>query len=245
VVIVIPGIPLVAAAVVEGSEGGGSFTPSDVLLALAIAAAAIVTERTGRRFAAVLALGAVGFGIAAVFVRWGAPDLALTQMVVETLTLMVFVLALRGLPARFGPDPASLSPSVRWIVAAGVGSVVTSFALVTRPHRIAAPPAAELIARAEPEGGGKNVVNVILTDFRAMDTIGEITVLLVAAIGVALLVSDVRRQLTESGSRTDDEAADLYLEQPYPDADDPEPAIESPVPSELRRPSDVATGEDR
>lgn len=189
VLVVVPGIPLIAATVAEGSVVGAGIEPGDTLLVLAIAAAAIVTERTDHRFAAVLAQGAVGFGVAVVFVRWGAPDLALTQLIVETLGLMLFVLALRDLPRRFGPQPASLSTAVRWIIATGVGALMTTFALVSYGARTASPPAEELVALAEPQGGGTNVVNVILTDIRAMDTLGEITVLLVAAIGVALLVT--------------------------------------------------------
>ncbi len=192
VLIVLPGVPLVAAAVIEGSVPGSVVRPGDVLLALAIAAAAVVTARTERRFAAIMSLGAVGFGIALVFVRWGAPDLALTQMVVETLGLLLFVLALRDLPRRFGPDPALLSPALRWILAAGVGSLVTTFTLVASAARTATPPSAQLAALAEPDGGGKNIVNVILTDIRALDTLGEITVLLVAAIGIAVMVTTGR-----------------------------------------------------
>ncbi|CAN5486935.1 putative monovalent cation/H+ antiporter subunit A [soil metagenome] len=244
-VIILPGIPLIAAAVTQGVTEHPGFTFGDLLLALAIAVGAVVTERTDRRFAAVLALGAIGFGIALVFVRWGAPDLALTQMLVETLTLMVFVLALRGLPARFGPEPSSLSASVRWIIAAGVGSLITTFALVTRSVRTAAPPAEGLIALAEPVGGGKNVVNVILTDFRALDTLGEITVLLVAAIGVSLLVSDVGRQLTESGGRIATGGDDTIARPLDPDVETEVEAIEPPEASEIDDPSDVVTGEDR
>ncbi len=188
VLVVVPGIPLVAAAVEEGAVRGSPLSIGDTMLVLAIAGAAIVTERTDQRFAAVLSLGAVGFGVALVFVRWGAPDLALTQLIVETLSLLLFVLALRDLPQRFGPQPAAISRSVRWIVATCVGAMVTTFTLVAGAARTATPPAAELMAIAEPDGGGKNVVNVILTDIRGLDTLGEITVLVVAAVGVALLV---------------------------------------------------------
>jgi multicomponent Na+:H+ antiporter subunit A len=189
VLIVVPGIPLVAAAVEQGRVPSDGLRAGEALLGLAIATAAIVTARTERRFAAVMSLGAVGFGVALIFVGYGAPDLALTQLVVETLTLMLFVLALRELPQRFGPQPAVLSGGVRWMLALGVGSLVTTFTLVAGAARTAPSPSADLIALAEPQGGGKNVVNVILTDIRALDTVGEITVLLVAAIGIALLVN--------------------------------------------------------
>jgi multicomponent Na+:H+ antiporter subunit A len=216
VVVVVPGIPLVAAAVVQGAVPTSAWGLGDTMLGLAIAAAAVVTARSNRRFSAVLSLGAVGFGIALVFVRWGAPDLALTQMVVETLALMLFVLALRDLPRHFGPDPALLSTAMRWMLAAGMGSLVTTFALVGSAARTATPPAAELAELAEPVGGGKNIVNVILTDIRAMDTLGELAVLLIAAIGITVLVTtgrDTGPSLPESDvhMRRD---ADLEPEEP-------------------------------
>jgi multicomponent Na+:H+ antiporter subunit A len=236
--VLLPGIPLLASSVELGLIRTPDANISDALLALAVTVGAVVSANSDRRFSSVLALGAVGFGVAMIFVRWSAPDLALTQLIVETLTLMVFVLALRGLPARFGPTPHSLSTSVRWVIAAAVGSLVTTFSLVAGAVRTAEPPAEEFLALSEPLGGGKNVVNVILTDFRALDTLGEITVLMVAAIGVAHLVGDSRRQLTEN-TVTDPSAAE---DAPAPgvlvgaDAEGEAAAMEPPVPSETTDP---------
>lgn len=154
-----------------------------IVLAVAIGAATV-----RRRFAAVVLLGGVGFGVAVLFVIQGAPDLALTQFLVETLALVVFVLVLRHLPERFEPVPWRFATVTRLAVSLGVGIFVTAFALVASDARRDEPIADELVARSLPEGGGRNVVNVILTDFRALDTLGEITVLTVAAFGVASLV---------------------------------------------------------
>ncbi len=84
----------------------------------------------------------------------------------------------------------------------GVGLFVGAFALFASTGRGAGDsPAAEFLARAYPEGGGNNVVNVILTDFRALDTFGEITVLVLAAVGISMLVrTPVRREDEEEPS---------------------------------------------
>ncbi|MCV7192556.1 Na+/H+ antiporter subunit A [Mycolicibacterium brumae] len=139
------------------------------------------------RLAAVLLVGLTGYGCGVIFVLQGAPDLALTQFLVETLTLVFFVLVLRALPAE--TDVRSQRFRLpRAVLAAGVGVTVAglaAFALAARTgHSIAEllPDAAYL------RGHGSNTVNVILVDIRAWDTLGEISVLLVAATGVASLV---------------------------------------------------------
>ena len=129
------------------------------------------------------------------FVLHGAPDLALTQFLVETLTLVVFVLVLRRLPKDFterhrpreraGARRSSPSPS--GCSMAGVGAVALG-------ARTATPGLGRLPARRPTTfGGGKNIVNVTLVDIRAWDTMGEISVLVVAATGVASLVFLRRR----------------------------------------------------
>jgi multicomponent Na+:H+ antiporter subunit A len=153
-----------------------------------VVAAAVGASLARRRFSAVLLLGAVGFAVAVLFVMQGAPDLALTQLLVETLALVIFVLVLRHLPDRFEPVPWRLGNALRLAIAGGVGAFVTLFGLVAATSREAAPISDEHVARALPEGGGRNIVNVIITDIRALDTLGEITVLVVVALGIAGLV---------------------------------------------------------
>jgi multicomponent Na+:H+ antiporter subunit A len=186
-VLVLPGVALAAVAGV----------PDDLLLAespLQVAAVAFVvgaaagTAMARRRFAAVLFLGAVGFGVAVLFVIQGAPDLALTQLLVETLALVIFVLVLRHLPSQFETAAWPLGQGVRFALAAGVGLFMTTFALVAAGARSAPPVSDAYLDLALPEAGGRNVVNVILTDFRGLDTLGEITVLVVAALGIGSLV---------------------------------------------------------
>lgn len=162
--------------------------PLQLVVAGFVVVAAVATARAHRRFTAVLTLGAVGYGTAVLFVLQGGPDLALTQFLIETLSLVLFVFVLRRLPATFTRHPAALSQAVRLGVALAVGAFVTVAVLVTTQARTAPPASQAYLDQALPKGGGRNVVNVILVDFRAFDTLGEITVLAVAAMGVASLV---------------------------------------------------------
>jgi multicomponent Na+:H+ antiporter subunit A len=163
-----------------------------VATALVVVVATVCTVSAARRFAAVLFLGAVGYGVAVLFVLQGAPDLALTQLLIETLSLVIFALVLRTLPTHFTRRPDVLSRTLRGVVAGGVGLFFGLFALIAGAARTAAPVGEEYLTRALPEASGRNVVNVILVDFRALDTLGEIVVLLVAALGIVTLVTASR-----------------------------------------------------
>ncbi len=173
-------------------------SPLQTAVGVGIAVAAIGTALARRRFAAVLLLGAVGYGVALLFVLQGAPDLALTQVLIETLTLVVFVLVLRHLPDRFGEREWRPGQLARRLIAGAVGLFVTAFALVATSARTAPSVAEGYLTRSLPEGHGRNVVNVILVDFRGFDTLGEITVLAVAALGIAALVGATREEREES-----------------------------------------------
>ncbi|WP_432572014.1 Na+/H+ antiporter subunit A [Kineococcus sp. SYSU DK005] len=161
---------------------------AQVLVGVVVAAAAVLTVRARRRLRAVVLAGVTGYGATLLFVLHGAPDLALTQALVETITLVVFVLALRRLPPYFSSRPALRARWVRVAVGVLVGTCTSAFALVAAGARDAVPVSVELPQWAYDYGGGKNVVNVTLVDVRAWDTVGEISVLLVAATGVASLV---------------------------------------------------------
>ncbi|MEX2291431.1 MAG: Na+/H+ antiporter subunit A [Mycobacteriales bacterium] len=174
--------------------------PLQAVVALVVAVAAVVTARASRRFTAVLYLGAVGYGIAVLFVLQGGPDLALTQFLVETLALVIFVFVLRRLPATFSPSPFRISQGIRLAVALSVGAFVTIATLVSSQARTAPPASQDYLDRALSEGGGSNVVNVVLVDFRGFDTLGEITVLAVAAMGIASLVQAGRGRRAKQGT---------------------------------------------
>lgn len=163
-------------------------SPAQLLVAIVVAMAAIATVLSLRRFRAVFLVGVTGYGSALLFLLHGAPDLALTQVLVETVSLVVFVLVLRRFSGRF-PDVMSVRDRV-WRTTLGVlsGGVMTGVALVASMARTAAPDSTNMPVSSYEFGGGLNVVNVILVDIRAWDTMGEISVVLVAATGVASLI---------------------------------------------------------
>lgn len=150
-----------------------------------VAAAAAVRARS--RLGAVIALGIVGYGVALLFAVFGAPDLAVTQFLVESLAAILFALVLLRLPdAR--PDSSTLTRARNAGVALAFGGLITLL-LLAAIHLQFSPSIEEyFVKNSLPLGHGRNVVNVILVDFRALDTLGEITVLGIAALGVSLLV---------------------------------------------------------
>lgn len=166
-----------------------SESPVQVVTAGLVAAAAVGTVLARRRLGAVLLLGAVGYGVAVLFVIQGAPDLALTQLLIETLALALFVMVLSRLPVRFEVRRTRIRQVTRVGVSVAVGLSAVLLTWWAVSGRVAPSLAPEFIALSEPEGGGRNVVNVILTDFRALDTLGEITVLALAALGAISLVT--------------------------------------------------------
>ncbi|MEX1038694.1 MAG: hydrogen gas-evolving membrane-bound hydrogenase subunit E [Acidimicrobiia bacterium] len=149
---------------------------------------AIGTARAEDRLSAVLWLGTVGYGVAVLMVIQGAPDVALTQMLVETMLVVIFVMVLRHLPRRFDRMPWRARQATRVAIATGVGAFASLAAFIAAGSGPEREVSEEMVRLAVPEGGGANVVNVILTDFRALDTLGEITVVAVAAMGVMALV---------------------------------------------------------
>ena len=154
-----------------------------VLMIISILAVALVPSRIG----AIAALGGVGFFVTFFYIYYSGPDLALTQLLVETLTLILLLLVFYYLP-RFFEDRSTRLARWRDIgIAAGVGTLVTAMTLMAIGEQATTPlsPISEYYLRAsQPLAHGSNVVNVILVDFRAMDTLGESTVLVIAMVGV-------------------------------------------------------------
>lgn len=169
-------------------------SPLQAVVILATMFAAGVLTVVDRRFAAVLLLGAVGLGSASLFVIQGAPDLALTQLLVETVSVAIYVFVLRHLPARFKAPPVSGANALRVGVAVLVGITVFFLTIASAADRTEEPVDADLIALSYPEADGSNVVNVTLVDFRGFDTVGEALVLVVAAVGVVSLVRANRNE---------------------------------------------------
>jgi multicomponent Na+:H+ antiporter subunit A len=239
-VLLLPGVALVLAGAADPRTRLW-VTPVQLPLAVVVLVAAVAVATARRRLTAVLLVGVVGYGVAGLFVLHGAPDLALTQFLVESLTLVIFVLVLRRMPADFAPDrpgrnrsaaagsdtarsagertaeagtgpvgtgPGRTTRPLRWpriVLATGVGAFVGAFALAATAVRHPSPISAAYFDLLG-EAGAHNAVNAILVDFRALDTVGEISVLLVTAIGAAGLVMRERRSAREPGRRDRREA---------------------------------------
>ena len=170
-------------------------TAIDAVATIGLAALAIGSIGTAlyyrQRFIAVVFISVVGLFVSLAFVRFSAPDLALTQLSVEVVAIVLLLLALRYLPQT------GEAPQPRWrntaqivlSVAVGIGAAALCFAVLTRPFDTIS---GYFLANAVPGGGGTNVVNVILVDFRGFDTLGEIAVLAMAAIGAHAVLNGLR-----------------------------------------------------
>jgi multicomponent K+:H+ antiporter subunit A len=174
-------------------------TPAFVLLWLVGSLCALGTAAWAKfhRLAALVLLSVCGLVTCLTFVWFSAPDLALTQLVVEVVTTVLFLLGLRWLPKRAPPPDETR----RWVtprrardaaiaLLAGGGLAALAFAMLTRPAPQSISPF--FLEKALSEGGGRNVVNVMLVDFRGFDTMGEITVLAIVALTVYALLRRFR-----------------------------------------------------
>jgi multicomponent K+:H+ antiporter subunit A len=176
----------------EPLAGSGAHTPlgagallGGVLLGAGSLATAVLHRN---RLVAVLMLGLVGLVTALLFARFSAPDLALTQLLVEIVTVILLLLVMYFLPEQTPAEPARARRGRDAFlgVLAGLGIAALSYAMLTRP---ADSIASYYLAQSKPAGGGTNVVNVILVDFRGFDTLGEITVLGIAAVGILAMLT--------------------------------------------------------
>lgn len=164
----------------------------EFVVALSTLAGAAVAVWARSRLTAVVGLGVTGYGVALLFLLFGAPDLAMTQFAIETLTVVLFVLVLYRLPPFL--SRSSLRTRIRdACLAIALGATLSLALLVTLTQSAGSQLAPYFMEHSLPEGKGRNVVNVILVDFRSLDTLGEITVLGTAAIGVAALLAAARR----------------------------------------------------
>ena len=175
-------------------------TPEFVLLWTVgcLCAIGAATQAKFHRLAALTMLGVVGLALCITFAWFSAPDLALTQLAVEVVTLVLFLLGLRWMPKRVVQDDPRTAVRSWWrrrrdlVLAVGIGAglAAVSYALLTRHAPLSISPF--FLENALTGGGGTNVVNVMLVDFRAFDTLGEITVLGVVGITVYALLRRFR-----------------------------------------------------
>jgi multicomponent Na+:H+ antiporter subunit A len=189
--------PILAIAFVAGAtlltrygDVGGSPATSEradwaIVVLLAGGIAGVVQARS--RMAAVAMLGLTGFTVAGWFVLLGAPDLALTQLLIETLTVVLVVLVFRHLPPAF-PRGGRRRKTLAAVVAVALGTFTGVATYLLTGRRELSDTGAQFLAEGEGLTGGANVVNTILVDFRALDTLGEIAVLAIAAAGMVAIV---------------------------------------------------------
>ena len=163
-------------------------SPLQAVIGAAIILGAVAATRANKRFMAVLMVSVSGYGMVLIFALQGAPDLALTQMLVETIVLVAFVLALRSLPARLWKREPAGHRLLRALLGIIFGATMVFIAMTAMTSRVAEPISLLFPDLAYEVGGGANIVNVTLVDVRAWDTFGEISVLAMAATGVASLI---------------------------------------------------------
>jgi len=159
----------------------------EAVLAMLIVAGAVSAAFASTTMAAVLSLGVVGYGVAVMYALLGAPDLAMTQFAVETLTVVIFVLVFSRLRG-FADLSSRLVRARDACVAIAAGALVTTLVLFIGGSGTTSRLAAYFVDAAPRLAHGYNIVNVILVDFRGFDTMGEITVLVTVAIGVRALL---------------------------------------------------------
>ncbi|MFO7909447.1 MAG: monovalent cation/H+ antiporter subunit A [Halomonas sp.] len=158
----------------------------------------IATAATHRyRLISLLMLSVVGLFVALTFARFSAPDLALTQLSVEVVTMILLMLALYFLPQKTPRESSPLRNVRDILLASALGLVIASlnYAVLTTPTLSISD---YFLANSKPGGGGYNVVNVILVDFRGFDTLGEITVLALAGLAIFKLLNRLRLFLPHS-----------------------------------------------
>jgi len=157
--------------------------PFELILGLLAIVAAIVTVRATNRLSAIISIGVVGITVTLAFVFYGAPDLALTQLLIEVLTVVLLVLVFYKIPPRQHPPHTRAARIRNLFVALAVGFFGFALVLVGAGEPFYHTISDYFSLNAVAGGHGANVVNVILVDFRGFDTMGEISVLAIAAIG--------------------------------------------------------------
>ncbi|ROR72228.1 DUF4040 family protein [Bogoriella caseilytica] len=178
----------ISAVLWRGIPDTGPVDPIDVGLLVAITFGVLLVVRSRVRLTALIAVGVVGFAVAIWFYTLGAADVALTQLLVEILTVVIIVLVIRRMRQQFQPTPGRRIPwAALAAVAAGVSATLA--ALVFTGHRELSAAGEYFLENVYPDTGGSNVVNTILVDYRALDTLGEVVVLVIAAVSMAALIS--------------------------------------------------------
>ncbi|HAS78001.1 MAG TPA: monovalent cation/H+ antiporter subunit A, partial [Marinobacter adhaerens] len=188
--IAVAAMPLLGLGIFVGENGLSPVDlPTGIAAVLLIFCALTTAILHRQRFYALVLLSVVGLIVALAFARFSAPDLAMTQLSVEVVTIVLLMLAIFYMPA-WTPIETPLKRRLRDIAiaaVAGIGMTLVTLAMLTQPFSSISD---FFLENSKTGGGGTNVVNVILVDFRGFDTLGEITVLAIAALGIYAMLKD-------------------------------------------------------
>jgi multicomponent K+:H+ antiporter subunit A len=190
--LVLAAAPLLGSGLGLGERPLVPLTPLAVVAALVLAGAALGCVAWHRqRLVAVILAGVAGLVVSLAFLYFSAPDLALTQLSVEVVSTVLLLMALGALPQWTPAESSPLRKGRDAVLAAALGLGVGFVALAAMTRKLDTI-SWYFVEHSAPGGGGANMVNVILVDFRGYDTFGEITVLAIAALGVAAVMEGVR-----------------------------------------------------
>lgn len=182
---------------------------SIIATAILIAATIATVLLHHKRLLALISIGVVGLIVSLIFIKFSAPDLALTQLSVEVVTIVLILLALYYLP-QTTPKESSKSRINRDLVISvlsGVGIFILTMAVLSREYTTIGE---YFLANSVSGGGGTNVVNVILVDFRGFDTLGEITVLAIAGLGIFAMLQGLKLYAPRHDERGFEWSSDMH-----------------------------------
>lgn len=163
-------------------------TVLEIVVVASIMIAAVATLFSNNNVGAILILGIVGYGVAILFVIYRAPDIALTQLVIETVTVALFLLTFYHFPKLKKRKESVKTKTMNLFISVGFGLMMTLVGISAVSSNWFDKISDYFIETALPIGGGKNIVNVILVDMRGVDTLFEITVLGIAVIAIYGLI---------------------------------------------------------
>ena len=188
IVVIVIGTLIVKDAFVFTFEGAAPIRPYGVILIIVLILGTCITLFAKSRLTAIIGLGAVGYTVALFFVIFNAPDLALTQLVIETISVSLFLLAFYHLPKLGKAEERMRFQVNRAIVSVAVGVMVTLVALSAHAQKLVPTISKYYEDTVYSLGGGGNIVNVILVDYRGFDTLFEIAVLSIAGISILAMI---------------------------------------------------------
>ena len=164
-----------------------------IALCLLICISAVGTALISKRIPAILTLGITGYAIAGLFLILKAPDLALTMIMIETASVALFLLVFYHMPDS-SPEKNTTSKKIRdWGISISIGLTVCVGMFLSMTSKEFSTISTYFLETSKPLAGFKNVVNASIVDYRGYDTLGEITVLVIAGIAISAIIQIMRK----------------------------------------------------